>query len=128
MFCPLCKYEYRDGFIQCSDCYSSLVRTKQEADNEKVARAWKGADKDKLERVLSALHDAEIPLRFKERIKYRGTFQIFWFRFPIFRKRSSDYEYDVTVLARDLQRARRAMGGHPVSVESSERGDDLGTD
>jgi hypothetical protein len=73
---PLQIYEYRDGFTQCSDCYSALVRTKDEAEREQIACAWKGGDKGKLERVLNALHDAEIPLRFKERIKYRPALQI----------------------------------------------------
>jgi len=126
MFCPLCKYEYRDGFTQCSDCYSALVKTKEEAEGERVVCAWNGGDKGKLERVLNALHDAEIPLRFKERIKYRPTFRIRIFNFPSFGKRGSDFEYEVTILAKDLQRARTAMAGRPVSTEISESDDDIG--
>lgn len=26
MFCPNCKYEYREGFSTCSDCGSTLVK------------------------------------------------------------------------------------------------------
>ncbi len=25
MYCPKCKYEYREGFTECSDCKTSLV-------------------------------------------------------------------------------------------------------
>jgi len=25
MFCPICKYEYREGFSECSDCKTQLV-------------------------------------------------------------------------------------------------------
>ncbi len=128
MFCPLCKYEYRDGFTQCSDCYSALARTKEEADSEKVACAWKGGDKSKLERVLKALHGAEIPLRFREKIRYGPAFRIWIFSFPSFSKRGSDYEYEVTVLANDLQKARKAMAGRPVSTEILETDNDSGTD
>lgn len=128
MFCPLCKYEYRSGFTQCSDCYSALVKTKEEADSEKIACAWKGSNKNELERVLKALHDAQIPLRFKERIRYRPSFQIGIFNLLGIGRRSSDYEYEVTVLSKDLRKARGAMAGHPVSIESSARGDDTGTD
>jgi hypothetical protein len=66
MFCPLCKYEYRDRFTEYSDCHSKLVYRRAEAEREAVVFAWKGSDKKKLDRVLDAFRSAEILLRFKE--------------------------------------------------------------
>ena len=33
MYCPKCKYEYREGFTECSDCKTSLV---EELPTEKI--------------------------------------------------------------------------------------------
>jgi hypothetical protein len=33
MFCPLCHAEYRDGFMQCSDCHVALVGVLEETES-----------------------------------------------------------------------------------------------
>jgi len=127
MFCPLCKYEYRDGFTECSDCHLHLVPTKEDAQRESVALAWKGSDKRKLDRVLDSLQNAGIAFRFKESVDLHPRFMVFGFRIGN-RLSAVENHFEVTVLGRDLQRARRAMSGHTASAEISETDNDIGTD
>ncbi len=115
MFCPLCKYEYRRGFTECSDCHLPLVATKEEAEREPVAMAWQGTNKTKLEHVLDGLQKAEIRYHFKESMEFHPRLEILGFTVLGKKKSLVDNHYEVTVLMRDLQSARRAMAGHPLT-------------
>ena len=87
-----------------------LVKTKQQADRATVKRAWKGDSKSEFEAVLTALQQADIPLRFQEHVKIRPTFQLVIFGVNLFRRRSTfESEFEVKVLSRDANRARQAI-------------------
>ena len=65
MYCPLCKSEFRDGFIECSDCHFPLVTTREEAANTMVERIWIRDDGEKLDGFLHALQTAKIRYRLR---------------------------------------------------------------
>jgi len=64
MFCPVCKFEYRDGFTKCSDCGVDLVQHLPDdsggAGSSDLAVAWRGSDPSAFSAALAALQDAEI--------------------------------------------------------------------
>ena len=61
MYCPLCKAEYRTGFDKCSDCLIGLVPTREQAEATKVVLLWKGTSQSKLNDIVAALQDANVP-------------------------------------------------------------------
>lgn len=111
MFCPLCKAEYRDGFTHCSDCRIPLMPAKQEADAARVVRVWKGGDKYEFDLILDALHDAEIPLHFREHVNVGPAIRAgFWPLLPLGRpKKAFDTEFEVNVLQRDAEHAAQVL-------------------
>src|SRR5262249_3033105 len=118
MYCPLCKAQYRSGFVECSDCRAALVGTKSQARNAEVTSLWHGKDKRQFEDVLSALQEANIPLRFREHVKVRPSLQAAVFGIHLTRKQSTiESEFEVQVLASDAGRARLAMNQALLSTE-----------
>ncbi len=109
VFCPLCKAEFRDGFTQCSDCHIPLVATKQEADRQVVTRVWNGGDKSEFESVLTALRQAEIPLKFREHLNVRPAVRS-GLLYALFARsnHTHDTEFEVQVLGCDAERAKFA--------------------
>jgi len=65
MFCPLCQAEYREGFMQCSDCHIALVDSFQDAQHS-AALLWDGSRQGALDTVLTALDEQDVPFHFKE--------------------------------------------------------------
>jgi len=122
MFCPLCKAEYRPGFMKCSDCHATLLTTKSEAQQFAVITLWRGKSKRGFEDVLSVLQRADIPLRFKEHVKVQPTFQFAVFGINLFPRRSTfENEFEVLVLAADAARARFALQHSEVTSEEPDR-------
>ena len=104
MFCPLCQCEYRDGFMECSDCHVELVPTRAQATAAGV-RLWKGDRQKDLDRILVALDGGQIPSHFREIVNYNWRIEILGI--PIGPRRST-FEYEVWVFRKDLERARLA--------------------
>ena len=67
MFCPLCRAEYRDGFIRCHDCKLLLVSSREEKKGGRVS-VWRGSTQQHLDQVLSTLGGARIPYHYEEGI------------------------------------------------------------
>lgn len=105
MFCPLCLSEFRDGFTRCSDCNVRLVTTLAEAENGRL-RFWKGARQEKLDRILDAFAEAEIPHHFKELVHPHVQFSIMGI--PIGKKKPL-IDYELWIFLRDVERARGAV-------------------
>jgi hypothetical protein len=109
MYCPLCKAEFRDGFMRCSDCHIALVATKEEAERQAVAIVWKSG-KSELEPVLSALQQAEIPIHFREHLNVKAAIRSGLLSPVIGRvNQGHNTEFEVRVLGRDAERARLAV-------------------
>jgi hypothetical protein len=106
MYCPLCKAEFRDGFLQCSDCHLRLVATKEEAERQSVTRVWRGG-KSELESVLSALQEVEIPSIFQERSNVGFAIRSSLLGLAVGRRNDpNDTEFEVRVLGSDAERAQ----------------------
>ena len=117
MFCPLCKAEFRDGFAECSDCHIPLVASKQEAERQTVTRVWKGG-KTKLEPVLTALQQMQIPVLFRERLNVGFAVRSSLLGLAHGRQNDpDDTEFELSVLGRDVDRAQEAVRG---AIEESE--------
>ncbi len=73
MYCPKCKYEYRDGITQCPDCHSSLVDSLEEEDeirNDAMpCKVYTAADEFEADIIVSKLRSEGI-YAYK---KYRST-------------------------------------------------------
>ena len=63
MYCPLCKAEYREGFIRCSDCKIDLVQRYEEVQAIRVVQLWEETSLSKFNTIVAALDDANIPNR-----------------------------------------------------------------
>lgn len=107
MFCPLCQAEYRDGVTKCSDCHVDLVSSAEEARSES-ARLWKGDRQRVLDQVLAALDSQDIPSHFEESVSASPRFSVFGISLT---PSKSTFQYEVRVLASDLDRARSAAAG-----------------
>ena len=64
-YCPICKAEYRTGFVRCCHCSALLVGSSSEADAERVVLLWEGLSRHKFEALVAALREANIPNRGK---------------------------------------------------------------
>jgi hypothetical protein len=113
MFCPLCRAEFRPGFIECSDCHVPLVPTLSEAATASV-QLWKGSDEEELNRILAALDAQEILSHFNERV--RGGAGLIVVGIPLsmlseisVSESKSMSEYEVWVFREDLERAKVAI-------------------
>jgi hypothetical protein len=104
MFCPLCQSEFREGFVESSDCHVALVGTLAEASSGSV-RLWKGNRQKELDRILSAPDGEQIHSHFREIVNYNWRIEIFGI--PIGARRST-FECEVWVFRRDFERARLA--------------------
>lgn len=113
MFCPLCKYEYRTGFRECSDCRVSLVATKAEADAASVQILWQGDSRHEMERVLDNLVYAGIPHRSHEGLKSEPWpwISMLFFRFA---KPKPTSEFKVWVFGSDFERATATIKAQPL--------------
>ncbi len=102
MFCPLCRAEYREGFIRCSDCDVELVTFIQEehVEDNPVECAWRGTDPVAFSRVVDALREASVPHHVK------ATSDHLFFEFGTPRP-----FYEVQVLRSDLLAAQRLLEG-----------------
>ena len=105
MFCPLCRTEYRDGFSQCADCHLGLVGSLNEAQSSSV-KLWEGSLQRTLDKVLAALDAEAIPAHFEETVS--SAPRVTLLGIPVTRIKST-FEYEVWVLASDLDRARLAI-------------------
>jgi hypothetical protein len=108
VFCPLCKYEYRSGFTQCSDCRIPLLASQAEAQAVQVELLWSGENRTKLDSILEALTKANVPLLLKEGVtcnpwRWQSVF------FFLFGSAGLRFEFEVRVLAKDFVRARQAI-------------------
>lgn len=67
MFCPVCKSEYREGYVRCADCDVSLVDSlRDEAeplDHAALACVWEGSDAHENSQVRDAIERERIPFR-----------------------------------------------------------------
>jgi len=106
MFCPLCRAEYRDGFAHCSDCHVEL-ESKLDGLRSSRAQLWKGDRQEKLDRILRALDEADVPCHFKAIVNTTPKLNILGI--PIGPQRST-FEYEVWIFHHDLERARAAIG------------------
>jgi len=61
MFCPECKTEYREGFIECADCKVQLVDT-LELENENNEQKLEVYENVKFKSVLSTYNVGDIAL------------------------------------------------------------------
>ena len=65
MFCPLCKAEYREGFLKCADCQVDLVNAlpidPEPPGKFRLVRLWRGADPVFYSALTAALQEANIP-------------------------------------------------------------------
>jgi hypothetical protein len=110
MFCPLCKSEFRDGFMQCSDCHIFLVRTQEEANDRAVTRVWRGGDKHELKAVLTALRQTGIPLVFRQhRNAVSALGQAALSLFLLEATQGLSNEFEVTVLESDAPLAQSVI-------------------
>lgn len=58
MYCPKCRYEYRNGFTVCPDCEVDLVETlEKERSNESLITIFEVYDRAKIERAQQILSD-----------------------------------------------------------------------
>jgi hypothetical protein len=107
MFCPLCKVEYRQGFVACSDCQIPLVASQAEAAVGSNL-IWKGDDRRKCSQILDALNTAGVPFHSKESLKKQPWpwISILLFRFMTPKPAC---EFEVWVLRIDLGRAEAAV-------------------
>lgn len=65
MFCPKCRSEYREGFLECSDCQISLVselpsEPEPELEEEDFVTIFETSNPDLLTIIKSILEDADI--------------------------------------------------------------------
>jgi hypothetical protein len=65
MFCPVCKAEYREGFMECSDCGVALVQLLSDdagapRNSEGLELLWSGVSQALSERIHDALDAAHI--------------------------------------------------------------------
>lgn len=61
MFCPVCKTEYRPGFVECSDCHVALVEELSELGTPTSYEVlWKGENADFAAELAGALKEAGI--------------------------------------------------------------------
>src|SRR5689334_9997015 len=105
MFCPLCQAEYREGFVQCSDCHIALTPSFPDAQHSAVM-LWDGYMQRKPDLVLTALADQNVPTHFKETKRMRpNPWRLLLLRLP-FELRS---HYEVWVLREDLEKAHSAL-------------------
>lgn len=111
MFCSLCKAEYRQGFVQCSDCRVPLVATEAEAVAIPVRLLWKGESRKKLDEILDALAESGIAYRFHEGMKYSSWFLLFIMQF--FGSKPS-FEFKVWIFQADFERATAATTLQPA--------------
>jgi hypothetical protein len=114
MFCPLCQAEYREGFVQCSDCHIALTASFQDAQSS-AALLWDGYKQSTLDMVLTALEDLGVPSHFNE-IKEPplkspwglGLQRLLPFPLRLLWMQSISH-YEVWVLRKDLEKARSAI-------------------
>ena len=108
MYCPLCKAEYRQGFTTCSDCQIALVATQQEADAVAVDRIWTGDNREKMEKILDGLMNAEIPFRSKETLKSQPWP---WLSMLLFRfmKPRPTLEFHIDVMNKDSAKSEEVL-------------------
>jgi hypothetical protein len=113
MFCPLCRAEFRPGFIACSDCHVPLVATFDEA-AAASAQLWKGSNEEELNRILAALDAQEIVSHYNERAHVRSSFMLpgiplsTLLGIPL-SKRTPMSEYEVWVFRKDFEPAKAAI-------------------
>ena len=107
MFCPLCKAEYRPGFVTCSDCQIPLVASKAEVASS-AESVWKGDDRRKCSKILDSLNAVGVRFHSKESLKKQPWpwISILLFRFMTPRPTC---EFEVWVLRDDLDRAGAAV-------------------
>ena len=106
MFCPLCQAEYRDGFIECSDCHLHLVPSREQAASLAV-RLWKGDRRHTLSQVISAMNQQGICYHLNEFANVGPRLTILGI--PV-TPRKSTFEYEVWVLRSDFGRAQEVIG------------------
>jgi hypothetical protein len=107
MFCPLCKAEYRPGFITCSDCQIGLVETQGEAKAVKTEQLVL-RDREALGTFLDCLADESIPYRTRGVLRsspWPWISLLFW-RFMRPRPVS---EFCIDIFEKDAERAREAL-------------------
>ena len=66
MFCPVCKTEYREGFMRCSDCGGALVTSlpaEPDLDPGSAEVLWAGIDPNTFAAIKAALQGADIPFQ-----------------------------------------------------------------
>jgi len=109
MYCPLCKAEYREEFLRCSDCKLDLVQTYEEAQAIQVMQLWEGASLSKFNAVVSALDDANIPNRAESSASpaWRGYVKILAL---IIRGNRQSLTWKVSVLESDFDAANAVAG------------------
>jgi hypothetical protein len=109
MYCPLCLAEYRQGFTACSECKVNLVPTHDEGEARRM-RFWKGEREEKLDRILQAFADADVPYHFRESPNFNGAVRTGLTIFGVgFGKKRAMLNYEVWIFRSDLQRAQKAV-------------------
>jgi hypothetical protein len=126
MFCPQCKYEYRDGFTHCADCDVDLVDTLRASDprdvtNTGISRAiWSGEREADCVALCRELRDAGIPYNLSQTEVSRSLrMAVSWeYRIEV---DSADYAEakDVLQIDYDPESASPADEDAPVSENDS---------
>ena len=109
-YCPICKAEYRAGFIRCSDCLAGLVDSLREAEAVKAILLWEGTSLSKFDAIVAALGDANIPNRAKSGADAEKAYQPLDLIVPFSRmmKFKKQMSWQVFVVETDYERARIA--------------------
>jgi len=100
MFCPLCKAEYREGFVVCSFCREALV-PEDASDNQRnpPQSVWTTHDRREFDRVVGQLRDVAVPCHEESQGDH-------WL-YAIARRKPT---FLVFILERDTEKANQAAG------------------
>lgn len=112
MFCPVCRLEYRDAYIRCSECGAALVAEiaplaqpeRRSFEGEPPAVLWRGQDPVAFSAILSALTDSGIPFHDSNRRDYTASLSrplaLGFYGLPY---------WQIFVHPRDFEQARQVM-------------------
>ena len=127
MYCPKCGYEYREGFLKCSDCGSLLVpklstrkkRTKiahspDDTGNIEYFIVLRTGGLWEVEMVANAFKEAQLP--FYQRFQTSGGLEL---AMPVFPSMEPGEWYCFYVPRKLQKRAERILATLPIEVTTN---------